>query len=142
MAPRKSLFPSEGLRPGPCARVGCWEGGSKGGSVSPGTLKHHPITDTSLIPFLPISPPGISCAPSLLSGSSLAASVAIGTREDRASERAEAGQSGAQTLSPGGRHQLVPLQVLPHPPLRRLTFTSRSPQALSPPPSSVEEGRK
>lgn len=50
--------------------------------LTPGALKHHPIPDapaspsSHLIPFLPISPPGNSRAKSLLSGSSLAASVA------------------------------------------------------------------
>lgn len=53
-------------------------------AASPGALKRRPIPDppaspsSHLISFLPISPPWNSCAKSLLSRSSLAASVATG----------------------------------------------------------------
>ncbi|XP_073737960.1 uncharacterized protein [Callorhinus ursinus] len=72
-------FPRARLSPGP-TQAWCGEGSS----LSPAALKHHPIPaapaspSSRLIPFLLISPPGNSCAKSLLSGSSLAASVATG----------------------------------------------------------------
>lgn len=81
----------------------------EGGSLSAGALECHPIPappappSSHLIPFLPISPPGNSCAKSLPSGSSLAAFVATGIYlpGSRITEERGRGSRLREDLGPG-----------------------------------------